>query len=121
MEHTILTIKSREVPEISHLEAIDSQALLEAVKSQLLAGKYDFIAQQPGNLLPIEGYKTPLENSEIVLHICLRENNDNGFGTENMNEYLHRYIESKTLRITQAVRHAHGKHCRIVANIDSQS
>ena len=59
MNNIVITIRSSEIPDIPNLEAIDSEKLLKDIISQLSSGKYQIIGQEPGPLVPIEGYKDP--------------------------------------------------------------
>lgn len=120
MENTVVTVKSNEVPEIRSLEAIDGEELLKKVLRQLSHGEFGFIAQRPGAIEPIEGYKTPLQASEIVLHISINEDENYDLTAENSNEFLLGYIQEHKLAVAQAVRHADGPYTRIVATIDAK-
>lgn len=118
--NSVITIKSNEVPDIPHLKPIDVEQLLKKVISQLYSDKYHFVAQKTGNLEPLEVHKTPLNHSEIVLHICLREDNLDFNNNGNINKKTAELIAANKLKIVRAVRHAFGKYMRIVANIDSE-
>lgn len=112
----IITIQSTDVPYLPNLEAIDSEALLTKILQQLSDNKYRHIDTRPGQPGPIEGYKTPLRNSEIIVHIYLSKGSCPV--KSDINVLLHEYIVSNKLSIVQAVRHTYGEYTRIVAVID---
>jgi hypothetical protein len=112
----IITIQCTDTPDMPNLEAIDSERLLKDILQQLGDNKYRLIDKQPGTLGPIEGYKTPIAYSEVVVHIGLRQNYDQT--GPNLNAGLRDYIIDNKLKITQAVRHTDEKHTRIVANVE---
>ena len=111
----IITIHCTEIPDMPNLEALDSEKLLQEILQQLGENKYRHIDTRPGALAPIEGYKTPLGSSEVVVHIGLRQGFDQA--GPNLNAGLRDFIIDNKLKIIQAVRHTDGKYTRIVANI----
>lgn len=119
MNYSIITIKSNEVPDLPHLKPINVEELLKEIVNQLLSDKYEFIDQKLGTIKPIEGHKTPLDTSETILHICIRESNHD-FTNSDINKSMGELIVNNKLKIVQAVRHPYGKYMRIVANLDAE-
>ena len=118
MDNQVITIYSDEIPDLPNLESIDAEQLLREIIAQLERGKYKFVIRKPGAILPIQGYKTPLQQSEIILHACLRESSTST-KADGINEIVLEHIKNHKLRIVDAVRHVHGPFTRIVANLDS--
>lgn len=118
MDFSVITLYSNEVPNMPNLEAIDTEVLQSKIIVQLQQNKYAFVSEQPGITAPIEGYKTSLQQSEIVLHACLRENNSPA-EPDTVNELLLEHIAHNKLKIVEAIRHVDGPFTRIVANLDS--
>jgi len=111
----IITLQSGDVPGMPNLEALDSESLLDKIIDRLNSGAFKFIDSHPGTLSPIEGYKTPLTSSELVVHLCLKDApTDSG---DSPQQFLQEYIADNKLKVVQAVRHTHGIHTRIVANV----
>lgn len=118
MDYKVITLYSNEVPDIPNLEAIDTELLQNKIIAQLQQDKYAFVSEHPGITAPIEGYKTPLQHSEIVLHACLLDSHSRA-EPDTVNALLLEHIAHNKLKVTEAVRHVDGSFTRIIANLDS--
>lgn len=116
MDSTVITAYSQEIPQIPNLEAIDAELLLENIIIQLRQDQYNLSVNQHSISSPIEGYKTPLDKSEIILYVNLHDNEITREGISN--ELLAEYIISNKIKVVEAVRHASGRFTRLVANLD---
>ncbi|PZR22603.1 MAG: hypothetical protein DI539_05110 [Flavobacterium psychrophilum] len=119
MDSNVITAFSEEIPDFPNLEAIDGELLLEHIISHLGQDKFALFKHHYGIASPIEGYKKPLDKSELILHINLH---DKEIAMEGIsNELLANYIRHNKIKVVEAVRHASGPFTRIVANLDSQN